>query len=232
MDDFSGEAITAFQDSAKNDEITAARFSVLDVTSTTLAEIADVLQTSGRIRRDNKELAVALLTRLGSELSGGIFLLAKQSLAYSAGALLRQLVEVEYLMFIGYADPMNLERWYGADAKELRRKFTPQRMRESSGGLFQDQEYWFHCEIGGHPHPMSRLLLPAYNPLVPPIAILLPDAVHHVRRLWTSVKLLLPKLSVGEIALEEGGQKLLDAIDHWEKLENPLILSFDGIPRQ
>ena len=232
MSDFSEEAVKAFQVCANNDEIVGARFSVLDNASKKFADLADILQTSGWIQRDDKELAVALLTRLGSELSGGISLLARRSLIYSAGALLRQLIEVEYLMFIGYADPMNLQRWYRADPKELRKDFTPQRMRKRSDGLFRDQEYWFHCEVGGHPHPKSRMLLPAYNPLVPPVAVLLPDAVQHVRRLWTSVKPFLPKLSVGDIALKDSGQELSDSIDEWQRLEHPLILSFDGIARQ
>ena len=231
MADISSEALAAFRDSAENDEINIARFSVLDVGSTTLAELADILLTSGSDRRDDKQLAAAILTRLGSELLGGISLLLKQPLAYSAGALLRQLIEIEYLMFIGYADPIKLERWYCVDAKELRRDFTPQRMRESSDGLFQDQEYWFHCEVGGHPHPKARLLLPAYNRADPPIAFLLPDAVQHTRRLWTSIRLLLPKLGIGETGLEDHGQELIHSIHQWEKLENPLILSFDGIAR-
>lgn len=229
MEKFTNEALAAFRDAAANDVIVSARFSVLDAGSTTFQHIADLLHTSGWIGRDDRELAVALLSRIASELSSGIALMSRQSYLYAAGALLRQLVEVEYLMFIGYIDPTNLARWYRADGKELRKVFSPQQMRNASDGLFRDQEYWLHCEVGGHPHPRARMLLNAYETPLAPIASLLPDAVHHLRRLWTSLRLLFPKLDVGEPALEKFSAPLVDSIEHWTEVENPLILSFDGI---
>ena len=39
-----------------------------------------------------------------------------------------------------------------------------------------------------------------------------------------------PKLNIGEIALKESGQRLSETIAHWETIENPTVLSFDGIP--
>jgi hypothetical protein len=229
MDDFTNDALAAFQDAAADDIIISARFSVLDTGGTTLQRIADLVQTSGYISRDDRELAVALLSRLASELSAGIALMSRQSYLYGAGALLRQLVEIEYLMFLGYIDPTNLARWYRADGKELRKVFSPQRMRNASDGLFRDQEYWLHCEVGGHPHPRARMLLNDYPTPLAPIATLLPDAVHYLRRLWTSLRLLLPQLDIGELALQEFAEPLASAIERWTEVENPLILSFDGI---
>jgi hypothetical protein len=132
-------------------------------------------------------------------------------------------------MFLGYIDPTNLARWYRADGKELRKVFSPQRMRNASDGLFRDQEYWLHCEVGGHLHPRARMLLNDYPTPLAPIATLLPDAVHHLRRLWTSLRLLLPQLDIGELALQEFAEPLASAIERWTEVENPLILSFDGI---
>lgn len=228
MADRASEAVTAFQNAAANDVIVSARYDVLDIGGTTLQRVADLAQTSGWMGRDERELAVALLSRLASELLAGITLMSRQSCMYAAGALLRQLIEIEYLMFLGYTDPSNLARWYRADAKELRKVFSPQQMRNASNGLFRDEEYWLHCEIGGHPHPRARLLLSAYETTLTPVATLLPDAVHHLR-LWTSLRLLLPKLDVGELALEEFAEPLVDAIERWIEVEDPLILVFDGI---
>lgn len=223
------DAIAVFCETAQDMNISNSRFAVLEEASTAFAKCADLLQISGYIGRNPKELAAALLIRLGGELSGGILILAKQSLAYPAAALLRQLVEVEYLAFIGYADPVNLQNWYEATDEERRKLFTPQKMRKLSDGLFRDSEYWLHCEVGGHPHPKSKILLPAYGPKVPPVAALLPDAVHHIRRLWTSVSLLLPQLDAGDRVLEELGTSLPVAIANWESNEHPMILAFDGI---
>jgi hypothetical protein len=68
MEDFTNDALAAFQDAAADDIIVSARFSVLDTGGTTLQRIADLVQTSGYISRDDRELAVALLSRLASEL--------------------------------------------------------------------------------------------------------------------------------------------------------------------
>ena len=231
MPDALNDLAVTFREAAENEQIVRARFAVLDTAYVVFTRLADLLQTSGWIGRDRKELAAALLIRLASELSGGISLLIQNANPYAAGALLRQLIEIEYLLFLGYSDPATLQSWYEADAAELRKIFSPQQIRKRADGLFRDKEYWLHCEIGGHPHPTkSRILLSAYAAPVPPIAFLLPDTVQHLRRLWTSVKLLLPKLNIGEIALKESGQRLSDTIAHWETIENSTVLSFDGIP--
>ncbi len=88
---------------------------------------------------------------------------------------------------------------------------------------------WLHCEVGGHPHLRARMLLNAYETALAPVASLLPDAVHHLRRLWILLRLLLPKLDIGELALKEFAEPLVNAIEHWTEVENKLILSFDGI---
>jgi len=156
-------------------------------------------------------------------------LLIRDSKLYAAGALLRQLIEIEYLLFLGYKDPSRLGRWYVAGAKELRRTFSPHQMRKNAEGLFRDEEYWLHCELGGHPHPRARMLLLSYESPLPPIACLLPDAVQHLRRLWTSLRLLLDQLDVDRTAVAECSDSLVVAIGHWERVEDPIVLSFDGI---
>lgn len=224
-----GDVLTALGNAAADDVIVTARLGVLEAGDATLQRIADMAQTSGRLSRDDRALAVALLCRLASELSAGIAVLCRGSHVYAAGALLRQLVEIEYLMFLGYMDPAKLSSWYTADGKQLRTTFSPQRMRDASDGLFRDQEYWHHCEVGGHPHPRARMLLDSYRAPLAPIASLLPDAVHHLRRLWRTLGLLYPKLDVGDLVFEEPADPLVQAIERWIGVEDPLILSFDGI---
>ena len=230
-EDLRRAASEAFKNAVSNGSILDARFEVLDGAQDTLTKIADHCQLSGWAVRESEELAVAILARIAGELSGGIALLLRNSHAYGAGALLRQLIEVEYLMYLGYLDPANLERWYKADGRELRNSFTPQRMREAAGGLFRNEEYWQHCEVGGHPHHNSRMLLSNYKHTVEPSSFLLPDAVQHIRRLWTSLKLLLPKLGFGEFLPQELLASLDKSIKVWTKVEDPLVLSFDGIQK-
>ena len=223
------EIFRAFNEAAANEAIVSARFAVLDSAHSSFAGIADISQTAGWIQRNNQELSVALLARLASELAAGMSLLIRQMHTFPAGALLRQMVEIEYLMFLGYLDEAQFERWYRAEANELRSEFSPQRMRNASGGMFRDLEYWQHCELGGHPHPKSRVLLSQYNNDVPPQAFILPDAVHHLRRFWTSLKLVLARSDYGESAYSRHVDPLEDAIHQWTQVENHLILSFHGL---
>jgi hypothetical protein len=212
-----------------NDAIIEARYRVIDVSAQTFNRIADHNQVGGWIFRDERMLAFALLARLAAQLVEGIALTARAGITYSAGALLRQLIEVEYLMLLGNTDPPELARWYRATPEQLRKEFTPKKMRDASDGLFRDHEYRTHCEIGGHPHPRARTLLTAYENPISPLGMLLPDTVQHIRRLWTSTQLLLPQLPGGQDLLDTSGNDLTVAIDAWTAAEHPLIVSFDGI---
>ena len=230
MSEAGEELLSIFDRAAANEDVVTARFAVLDTAATSLNKIAEGLHVAGFVLRSDRLLAAALLCRLGSELSGGIALLLRGRHEYAAGALLRQIVEVEYLMFLAYRDPSQLEKWYTADARRLRDEFKPQVMRKAAGGLFRDNEYWHHCEVGGHPHPKARLLLRAYNPPETDVQrALLPDSVHHIRRLWTSLRLLLPQIEMGQPILDKVAGLLHSAVESWEKVEDPTILAFDGI---
>ncbi len=229
MESSTHDICRAFNEAAADEVIVSARFEVLDSARSSFAGIADISQTVGWIQRDDQELSVALLARLASELAAGISLLLRQMHTYPAGALLRHMIEIEYLMFLGYLDEAQFKRRYRADASELRSEFSPQRMRKASGGMFRDLEYWQHCELGGHPHPKSRVLLSQYSNDVPPQAFILPDAVHHLRRFWTSLKLVLARSGHGESAYSQHVDPLEDAINRWTQVENHLILSFHGL---
>ncbi|MHC6053484.1 hypothetical protein ACYT85_17245 [Ralstonia solanacearum] len=225
------EMIEAFTVAAANEEIVASRYEVLESASVAFSRMADELQVAGYFSNNDRLRAAALLVHLASELSNGISILLRAQREYPAGALLRQLIEVEYLAFQAYADSSQLEGWYGADAVSLRRQFTPKAMRKASGGVFRDQEYWHHCELGGHPHPRARILLRKYASCLSPDVFLLPDSVHHVRRLWTSIRLLMPQLDGGNGSLERHTKGLTSALENWQRVEHPSILARDGIGR-
>jgi hypothetical protein len=215
----------AFAESS-TDTISAARRDALATAGPTLRSIADAVQTLGWVQRDDRLLAVALLSRLASELADGILALV-ESRPYAAGCLLRQLIEIEYLIYLGYTNPETLAEWYKAEEDDLRKRFSPQQMRRASDGLFRDEEYWLHCNVGGHPNPKARILLSSYQQEWDPIQFLLPDSLHHLRRLWTSLSLMLPKLGIDESIVPDA---LSHALEVWVSAENPMILSYDGIP--
>lgn len=223
------DVIESFVVAAATTGVVASRYEVLESASVAFSGIGDELHVAGDLFKIDRLLAAALLVNLASELTSGIVMLLRSKREYPAGTLLRQLIEIEYLAFQAYADPSQLEKWYGADPVALRRQFTPQAMRKASGGVFRDQEYWHHCEVGGHPHPRARMLMRKYASRLSPDAFLLPDSVQHVRRLWTSIRLLMPQLDGGDGILDRHAKGLTSALANWERVENPRVLAYDGI---
>jgi hypothetical protein len=103
--------------------------------------------------------AVAVVAQMGAELAVGAAQLYKASRWYAGAALVRQLIEVEYLLFLFATDDDEPERWLNASDAEAKKTFSPHEMRERSGGRFLVDEYQTHCKIGGHPRVSGHLLL-------------------------------------------------------------------------
>ena len=101
-------------------------------------------------------VAVGLVAQISSELVSGALLLFRNGNHYGASALIRQLIECEYLLRAFGLNFVDAARWHDANDSE-RWDFKPSRLREIGG--FDRKEYANHCEAGGHPHPAGRLLL-------------------------------------------------------------------------
>ncbi|MEP4378809.1 MAG: hypothetical protein ABJ215_06745 [Alphaproteobacteria bacterium] len=220
-----------FIDAGSNNQIVAARWKVLDEALATYVAVGTYLAVDSVVNDEKQDCsrALVLLCRICSELFGTVANEIRSDRFYSASVVLRQIVEVEYLMFMGYLDIKNLEMWLHADGETLRKEFTPQRMRKRSDGLFSDREYWTHCDIGGHPNPKARLMLAGYSHVMPPVASLLPDSIHHVVRLWTSTRFVLEDLLGDRINSISSCETFDVAIEEWRSREDGLVLSYDGI---
>lgn len=101
-------------------------------------------------------VAVGLVAQISSELVSGALLLFRNRNEYAASALVRQLIECEYLFRAFRLDFAEAARWHDANDKE-RWDFTPSKLRKIGG--FDRKEYADHCESGGHPHPSGRQLM-------------------------------------------------------------------------
>lgn len=79
---------------------------------------------------------------------------------YGAGALARQLVEVEYLAWAFCEDEEEARSWLRSSKQERHGRWQPRHLRERSQGRFRGADYAAHCESGGHPTPdgCARLL--------------------------------------------------------------------------
>ena len=135
--------------------------------------------------------AVATVSQMGAELAVSAAQLYEAERWYGGAALVRQLIEVEYLLFLFASDDKEPERWLRAATSETKQLFSPAAMRQRSGGRFRAEEYAAHCEVGGHPRRQGHHLLrqhlrlatgstaPAVDPGVQWV-----DLAQHVARLW------------------------------------------------
>jgi hypothetical protein len=141
------------------------------------------LYLSGDVLRDDSAKGVSLATRIGSALARGTCDLLDAANAYGASALLRQFVEVEYLLWTFADDPQDATRWLHASRSQLEGRFRPAAMRKRSGGRFRSAEYRAHCDTGGHPSPRGWFLV-AHRPPVDPVRSNWVDLGQHLSRGW------------------------------------------------
>lgn len=125
-------------------------------------------------------VAVSRLASIASELLSASADLIADGRVYAGSALLRQLVEVEYLARAFAKDSDEASKWLRRDKQQRMKFFSPRKLRESSDGFFRDGDYTWHCEMGGHPVPDSGALLENRNNLG---QLLLSDAIGHAGRI-------------------------------------------------
>ena len=121
----------------------------------------DVSRTAG----SNQEavLAVGVLTRIAAELVGVSGRLLSGSHHYAGAALLRQVVEIEYLTWAFAHKQRYAVGWLNSTHEERMSLFTPAQLRQISDGRFSTRDYRNHCEQGGHPVPLAAILLGGAN---------------------------------------------------------------------
>jgi hypothetical protein len=93
--------------------------------------------------------------------------MAERNRYYAVGAVIRQLIECEYLLALFNEDLDYAKRWLESTPDEVRESFAPAKMRKLTG-TFSNEEYWGHCSTGGHPAPKgarcSRSSIPDASP--------------------------------------------------------------------
>lgn len=129
----------------------------------------------------NEVVAVSLLLRIAGQLISASADLFADGRHYAAAALLRQLVEVEYLAWAFDTRDSDAERWLRSTRQEREKFFAPKKLREAANGRFRNQDYGYHCEMGGHPVPHSTILL---NGDAVTCQLLLSDLLGHAGRIW------------------------------------------------
>jgi hypothetical protein len=108
-------------------------------------------------------VGLATVIQVAGELTAGAVALLENDNFYAAAALVRQIVEVEYLAWAFAEDQDEATAWLRSTAAERRKFWQPRQLRARSQGRFRSQDYGSHCDQGGHPTPEANRLLPGHS---------------------------------------------------------------------
>ena len=183
----------------------------LQLREATCKALADALAATGAVLwafglAEQPRRAIAVVIQMGGETARGAVMLLRDNNRYGAAAIVRQIVEIEYLLYLFAQDNDEPLRWASSDLKAVREQYQPARMRERSGGQFRTEEYSSHCQVGGHPRYAGAYVLPEHFRLGPlsheaVSAAGWVDLTQHLARLWRWVGQILSKYDLLEVGL-------------------------------
>lgn len=173
---------------------------------------------------------VSAVVEMASELAMGCVSMLDSGHRYAAAALIRQLIECEYLLHAFVEDLSRAASWYRASPSEIRSAFMPKTMRPLGG--FSDREYWTHCDQGGHPSPQGRVLLrfgghgdPADEGFM--AASMWGDLAQHLGRVWWAAHDLLSTHHARFVDVRASQIAVVDAIGARWRDADPLSRPVD-----
>ena len=187
----------AIREAALDPEVIEARLGLAAFTGATFNTAGTELQVFGHLmgpdrksgaspfgHGDDAAVAVSMLLRIGSQLISAGADLIKDGRHYAGSALIRQLVEIEYLAWAFEAKNDVAAQWLRSDHKERQSFFTPAKLRKAAEDRFRSVDYGHHCELGGHPTPRSWQLLGEETAIA---QLMLSDALGHTGRIWDHI---------------------------------------------
>lgn len=167
----------------------ASRWSAARDVSTAFESIGRTLHVYGHIIGPDRQngaspfrhgsddiVAFSRLLLIASQLLSAASDLINGARPYAGAALIRQLVEVEYLVSAFVEAKDDAKYWLRSDRAQRIKFFSPSVLRKKAGGRFRDKDYVMHCERGGHPVPDCLRLL---NDEERESQIILSDALLH-----------------------------------------------------
>jgi hypothetical protein len=216
---------------ASDTAIQAVRHELARFTSKTFASTGQLLHVAGHIigpdrvaghspfgHGSDETVAMSLLLRIASDLVSAAVDLFEDGRQYPAAALLRQLVEIEYLAWAFEAQDQEGQRWLRSSQSERQSFFAPAKLRKAAGNRFRAKDYGYHCELGGHPVPNSTLLLKGD---VAVAALLLSDLLGHTGRIWDHTAGWARDNSYGP-QIHQSNEEMAKKYSEW-KAADPLV---------
>lgn len=158
--------------------------------------------------------AMGSLLQMAGELAFAAGRLLSDGEHYAGAALVRQVVEIEYLTWTFKEGHASVTAWLNSTFDERTKVFSPRQLRSNSKGRFLFKDYQDHCEQGGHPVPRGISLLGGKD--VGPAQILLVDLMTHCWRTWDQVHNWLTKLpNANEVGILKEGVHMSYRLDAW-----------------
>lgn len=193
----SDKLLQAIRCAAMESTVIANRMSLARFTADVFRDVGTTLHVFGHLigqdrksgtspfgHGDDAAVAVSMLLQIGSQLISGSADLIADGRHYAGAALIRQLVEVEYLAWAFETNDEEAARWLRSSPEERQRFFTPAKLRKAANGQFRGVDYGHHCELGGHPVPGSWRLLRNAEPIA---QLMLSDCLGHSGRIWDHI---------------------------------------------
>jgi hypothetical protein len=214
---------------ADDGEAKASRVRVCEEIADALARLGQLLWLSGAIVGDDRvtgaspfgfgddrTVGLSAVCQIGGELASGAVVLLKADNRYAANALIRQLVEVEYLADAFAEEHEIAAEWLRADNLERRTFWSPAKLRQRANGRFLNTDYWHHCEMGGHPASPGLRLLPGHNRLN--IEYVWADMAGHLAGIWRGVVTAVEKIK-GPAPDEAGFASVSATVAQWRSTD-------------
>jgi hypothetical protein len=177
------------------------------------------LVESDQVSVRNAIHAVGLLLQMVGELAFAAGRMLSDREYYAGAALLRQVVEIEYLTWTFQENSRNPAEWLESTHEERMKDFSPAQLRQTSKGRFLSKDYREHCEQGGHPVARGGILLSGRN--APAAQVLLADLLVHCWRTSDQVVRWSVEFPRASAAVVTHGSQISWRLDNWGK-QDPL----------
>lgn len=189
------------------------------------------MASSASIRGDDGDAvrAIGCLLQMAGELALAASRMLSANEHYAGAALLRQIVEIEYLTWTFKEGHASVAAWLHSTFEDRMKVFAPKRLRANAKGRFLFKDYQDHCEQGGHPVPRGIFLLGGRE--VGPAQIMLVDLLTHCWRTWDQVRKWLTVVeSVELVGFPEVGGEISQRLHEWGKRDPIYALMVDLHP--
>jgi hypothetical protein len=188
-------------------------------TGRALEALGVLLQTSASPKDPayKQIVAISVLLRMAGELTFTSADLLSTGRHYAGAALLRQIVEIEYLTWTFKEQYRHPEKWLDSTFEERMQQFTPGQLRKTSKGRFLFKDYQDHCEQGGHPVPKGAALLDGSNNAG--AQVLLADLITHCWRILDQIRQWSADFPPVQRIIQLAAPKMWAPLKKWSDLD-------------